>query len=261
MIDTHMTTAQNTASQDDWDQHWRNHAEAAQQNPAQRYRRQIIGKLLRRHNANGHARILDIGSGQGDLARDLHLAYPQAEIAGLEMSATGIQESLRKVPAARFIQRNLLEPCDPGPLAGWAQFAICSEVLEHLDDPALLLRNASAYLAPGCLLIVTVPGGPQSEFDRHIGHRQHFAPVRLRTLLESTGFKVELAAAAGFPFFNLYRMVVISRGKKLAADVQAESPNPLATLAMAMFRPLFSLNLDRSPWGWQTVAAARWSGR
>jgi trans-aconitate methyltransferase len=255
MIDSHTPVAQ-----DDWDRHWHDQAEATERNPAQRYRREIVCKLLRSHSCNAAARILDIGSGQGDLARDLHRTFPQAEITGLELSATGVEVSSRKVPDARFVQRDLLEHGDPGPLAGWAQFAVCSEVLEHLDDPALLLQNASQYLAPGCLLIVTVPGGPQSEFDRYIGHRQHFTPAKLRALLESTGFNAELAATAGFPFFNLYRMVVISRGKRLIADVQGGAKSPLAAATMALFRLLFALNINGSPWGWQTVAAARWPG-
>jgi SAM-dependent methyltransferase len=260
-----MTNSHAPVAPDDWDQHWHDQADVAQRNPAQRYRREIVCKLLRSHScgsasSNAAARILDIGSGQGDLARDLRRIFPQSEIAGLELSATGIQVASQKVPGARFVLRNLIEPGDPGPLAGWAQFAICAEVLEHLDDPALLLRNASAYLAPGCVLIVTVPGGPQSEFDRHIGHRQHFTPAKLRALLESCGFDVELATTAGFPFFNLYRMVVISRGKRLIADVRNGARGGLATAVMALFRPLFSLNVPGTPWGWQTVAAARWPG-
>ncbi len=207
-----MTATNIRLAQDDWDRHWQDYADAAEQNPAQRYRREIVCKLLARHSCTGAARILDVGSGQGDQARDLRRAFPQAEIGGLELSATGIEVSLRKVPDARFVQRNLLEPGDPGALRCWAQFATCAEVLEHLDDPALFLKNTSEYLAPGCLLIVTVPGGPQSEFDKHIGHRQHFTPAKLRSLLETAGFEVEMAATAGFPFFNLYRMVVISRG-------------------------------------------------
>jgi len=255
MIDSHAPVAP-----DDWDQHWFDQAEVAERNPAQRYRRQIVCGLLREHACSGSARILDIGSGQGDLARDLRRIYPQSEIAGLEFSATGIQVASRKVPDARFVHRNLIQPGDPGPLASWAQFAVCAEVLEHLDDPALLLRNASEYLAPGCLLIVTVPGGPQSEFDRHIGHRQHFTPAKLRSLLEASGFDVEMATTAGFPFFNIYRLVVISRGKRLVSDIQS-GPNRLAAAVMALFRPLFSLNVHGTPWGWQTVAAARWPGR
>lgn len=253
-----------TAAQDDWDQHWRDYADAAELNPAQGYRRRVACELLRRFGCSGSAPVLDIGSGQGDLALDLRQAFPQAQLAGIELSATGVEVSLRKVPGVQFLQRDLLAPDqDPGALKSWAHYAVCSEVLEHLDDPSLLLRNAMAYLAPGCVLAVTVPGGPQSEFDRHIGHRQHFTPTSLRALLESSGFKVELATTAGFPFFNLYRTVVILRGRKLIEDVQSgsrASSGKLARAVMAIFRGLFHFNLLGSNLGWQTVAVARWVG-
>jgi len=257
-------TIHSRAAEDDWDQHWRNYSETAEQNPAQRYRRQIVRDLLRRSGCSGAARILDIGSGQGDLALDLHQAFLQAEIAGVELSAAGVAEAAAKIPSARFLQRDLLDPdADPGALASWAQYAVCAEVLEHLDDPALFLQHAARYLAPGCTLVVTVPGGPQSEFDRHIGHRQHFTPRMLRALLEASGFTVQVATTAGFPFFNLYRMAVILRGKRLITDVRSGSTaasSGLARAVMSAFRPLFAMNILGSSLGWQTVATARWPG-
>lgn len=257
-------TTDSRAAQDDWDQHWRNYSETAEQNPAQRYRRQIVGDLLRRSGCSGAARILDIGSGQGDLALDLHAAFPKAQLAGVELSAAGVAEAAAKIPSARFLQRDLLDPnADPGALASWAQYAVCAEVLEHLDDPALFLKHTTHYLAPGSTLVVTVPGGPQSEFDRHIGHRQHFTPRMLRELLEAGGFTVEIATTAGFPFFNLYRMAVILRGKRLIADVRSDAggaSSGLARIVMGLFRPLFAMNIVGSSLGWQTIATARWPG-
>lgn len=259
-----MSTVNREVAQDDWDQHWRNYARAAELNPAQRYRRQIVCALLRRSQCSGTARILDIGSGQGDLALDLNQAFPKAELAGVELSAAGVAEATTKIPSARFLQRDLLDPDgDPGLLGSWAQFAVCAEVLEHLDDPALFLKHASRYLAPGCMLVVTVPGGPQSAFDHHIGHRQHFTPQMLRSLLEQGGFNVQIATTAGFPFFNLYRMAVILRGKSLITDVRSGSTaasSGLARVVMSAFRPLFALNILGSSLGWQTVATARWPG-
>jgi SAM-dependent methyltransferase len=259
-----MTNPAAHVTEDDWDRHWRDYAEAAEQNPAQRYRRRIACELLQRYGCSGSPRILDIGSGQGDLAQDLCRVFPQAEVAGVELSAIGVEVAAQKVPGVRFFQRDLLASGgDSAPLRSWAQYAVCSEVLEHLDDPALLLRNASEYLAPGCVLIVTVPGGPKSEFDRHIGHRQHFTPSTLRALMAECGFSVETATTAGFPFFNLYRMAVILRGRRLIADVQSGSHSSSSSLArgvMALFHLLFSLNVMGSRLGWQTVAAARWPG-
>ena len=152
----------------------------------------------------------------------------------------------------------------PQPAAGevgWATHAVCSEVLEHVDEPVRLLRNARAWLAPGCRLVVTVPGGPMSAFDRHIGHRRHFSPGELGRVLVEAGFETQLLAGAGFPFFNLYRGLVIARGERLVDDAAVESRDtPQARViaaAMLAFKPLLAVSLPRSPLGWQTVAVAR----
>jgi SAM-dependent methyltransferase len=243
-------------ARDNWDQHWADFAVAAGINPAQHYRHQLIIRLLAREGSPRH--VLDIGSGTGDLAAVVRAALPSAEILGLELSKEGVDLARRKVPDARFEERDLMAPEQaPAKQRAWATHAVCSEVLEHLDEPERVLTNAIPYLAPGCVLIVTVPGGPMSAFDQHIGHRRHFRPKELRRLLEQAGFEVERATGAGFPFFNLYRIVVILRGRRLVSDVSAgDTPRP-ARIVMSLFAHLFRLNLDRSRWGWQTVAYAR----
>jgi 2-polyprenyl-3-methyl-5-hydroxy-6-metoxy-1,4-benzoquinol methylase len=250
------------AQRDDWDRHWLDYADAAEHNPAQRYRRSIVFDLLAL--GDGPARVLDVGSGQGDLAAELLRRHPGAELLGLEVSAAGIEIAQRKAPGAGFVHRDLTQRGEPEPQQrGWATHAVCSEVLEHVDQPRELLANAAPYMAPGCRLVVTVPGGPMSAFDRHIGHRRHFSPKALGELLTEAGFDVETAIGAGFPFFNLYRMVVILRGRRLVEDVSGGgtgSESRLAQATMAAFRPLFRLNRLRGNRGWQTVAVARRDG-
>ena len=134
------------------------------------------------------------------------------------------------------------------------------EVLEHVDSPHDVLANAAAYLAPGCRAVITVPGGPMSAYDRHIGHRRHFKPGDLRRLLQDSGFEVESADGAGFPFFNLYRLVVVLRGRKLVDDVAVThdgSSSVLARAVMKVFGALFWLNSSSGRWGWQITAVAR----
>jgi SAM-dependent methyltransferase len=250
------------AEQDDWDRHWLEYNEAAEDNPAQRFRRRAVeSNLLLGRKA---ARVLDIGSGQGDLARLLADRYPQCEILGLEFSQTGVEISRRKVPTATFLQRDLTRDGDPpADKREWATRAICSEVLEHVDRPELLLRNAVRYCAAGCRVVVTVPGGPMSEFDRHIGHRRHYNRRSLGTLLESSGLEVDRVFTVGFPVFNLYRLVVIARGRRLMEDLStAGSGNVslLARLVMGVFRALLAVDVPIRRFGWQLVAVARVPG-
>jgi len=244
---------------DDWDRHWDAYAVAAARNPAQRYRRRLALALLERRGAP--RRLLDLGCGQGDLLLAASARWSEAELLGVEPSAVGVAQARVKAPSARFFQSDLEDTeAIPQELRGWATHAVCSEVLEHVDDPVALLSAARMLMAPACRLVVTVPGGRMSAFDRHIGHRRHYTPEKLAAELRAAGLGVRLATGAGFPFFNLYRALVIMRGERLAHDVAAEGasgPSAAARAAMLAFRPLMALNLPRSRWGRQIVSVAQ----
>jgi SAM-dependent methyltransferase len=250
-----------SSHRDNWEKHWQEYSETAEQNPAQNYRRELILSLLGVSGSGTGARIIDIGSGQGDMAAAIRARFPSAEVLGIELSQAGVEAARRKVPGASFLQRNLLDSTQPA--AGqrrWATHAVCSEVIEHLDDPALLLRNARAYMTEGCRLVLTAPGGPMSAFDRHIGHRRHWSPDEIRKLLLDAGYTPGRVTGTGFPFFNLYRCLVILRGSKLIDDVRLgpAGRTPLAArAAMAVFHRLIRPNLNSSRRGWQMIATAR----
>jgi SAM-dependent methyltransferase len=187
--------------------------------------------------------------------------HPRVTVLGVELSATGVRFGQARAPSARFLQWDLLvDKPAPAEWSGWATDAVCSEVLEHVDEPARLLRNARRFMAPGCRLLVTVPGGPRSAFDLHIGHRRHYDPHALAELLTEAGFERVVTFGAGFPFFNLYRLTVVALGKRLMEDVAVQDDGSLsrpARLAMRVFDVLFRLNLMATPWGWQVVGMAR----
>lgn len=251
------------AGDHEWDWHWSALGEPVEGHPASAYRLRL---LVERLGSPGPGdTLLDIGCGQGETALLLHRQFPAVRILGTDYSASGVARAAAAAEAAgaemTFFQRDLLAPAPvPPELRRCATVAVCSEVLEHVDDPTLLLRNATEYLAPGCRLVVTVPAGPRSAFDKHIGHRQHFRPDGLRTVLRGAGFEVLDVTRAGFPFFDLYRTMVILRGRRLVRDLTEhpeEGGGGSAHAALAVFSRLFRLNLDRSPFGWQLVAVAR----
>jgi SAM-dependent methyltransferase len=244
----------------DWDNHWRDYDEATQRNPAERMRFRLVLRFLRL--SNRPARVVDIGSGQGQLVSIISQRHARSKVLGVELSETGVSLGQRRSPAAHFLQWDLLadEPA-PSEWSGWATDAVCSEVLEHVDEPERLLRNAREFMSPGCRLVVTVPGGPRSAFDLHIGHRRHYDPRALADLLSRSGFEDVVTFGAGFPFFNLYRLVVVARGRRLVQDIAIQdeggSLSRAARLTMSAFDLLFRLNLMGTPWGWQIVGTAR----
>ena len=250
-----MVVARNDADFDDWDRHWKDIENTMAMNPAHEYRRSILFRNLNLASVPS-PRVLDVGSGLGDFLIALSDQYPEVPKLGLELAQTGVDIASRRLPQATFLQRDLIAGGEgPGAYAKFATHAVCSEVLEHVDDPVRLLENARAYMAKGCRLVVTVPGGPRSALDLHIGHRRHFTPASIREVLNKAGFTVLSSVGAGFPFFNLYRLLVILRGNKLIDDAASE-PSYLLRFTCAVFRACFKLNKDNSRFGWQIVAIA-----
>lgn len=241
---------------DDWEGHWRKYAQSSAANPAQEFRRRVVLKLL---EADGPApRIIDIGSGTGDLALDLRRALPDAELVGVELSQAGVELARAKVQDAVFLRRDLLtDTSSAGKHTAWATHAVCSEVLEHVDEPERLLRNASRFMSPGCRLVVTVPGGPMTAYDRHIGHRRHFRPDELTALLRDSGFEVLLATGAGFPVFNLYRLLMLALGRRLIGVADSSAPGFSARAVGGLFGTSLRWNVTLSRRGWQIVAVSR----
>jgi SAM-dependent methyltransferase len=244
----------------DWDHHWDAYGEASERNPANDYRHALILKLLGRPPAG--STVLDIGSGQGQFAIRLQAMYPDLAVWGVDHSAEGVERSrqhaAQRGSAAEFRQVDLLQPTTLADGQPPATYAVCSEVLEHVDEPVKLIRNARALLTPGCHLVVTVPGGPRSAFDHHIGHVQHFTARKLRRALGDAGYEVRRVLRAGFPFFNLYKLAVIARGKRFIADVEHSAPGEMPAEALARTVVGFGLrhSLDNAPFGWQMAAVA-----
>lgn len=254
-----MTAADDRApeSVDDWETHWSQYADVAAKNPAQAYRRAVI--VDRISDLGVPTRILDIGSGQGDLLDLMEHEWPRAELLGVELSAEGIRWASKKVPRARFVQLDLLSGAErPAELEGWADLATCSEVLEHVEEPQVLLRAGAWFVRPGGHVVITVPGGPRTAFDRHIGHRRHYTTETLRRVIVDAGLEPVVVRGTGFPFFDLYKLVVLARGDKVIDDGSADTePSRLADLALKGFGLVLRPALTTSRFGWQMVAVAR----
>jgi SAM-dependent methyltransferase len=248
-----------TATKDSWDQHWDQFSAAAEVGPTPRYRRRLIRSLFDFSPPGESVRFLEIGSGTGEFAKEFCESFPAARYLGVELSKTGVDISRGRVPGAQFLQRDLLQEAKSSEYFDFgATHALCSEVLEHLDAPEVLMRHAASYCSPGCRLIITVPGGPMNAFYQHIGHRRHYKPAELASLLQRSGFDPERTFGAGFPFFNLFRLLLTLRGPRFISDVSGP-PSFAVRAASQVFESLFHLNSQQ--FGWQTVAVARYRPR
>jgi 2-polyprenyl-3-methyl-5-hydroxy-6-metoxy-1,4-benzoquinol methylase len=239
---------------DDWDSHWRSLEPVTKQIPSQAFRHRLVIRYV--INAKPKT-IIDIGCGQGDLLYELSRHFNADALAGLELSTTGVKEALRKVPQADIHQFDLLS-ADPSPLPSDFDCLTCVEVLEHVDDPIRFLSSALLQLAPGGKVVITVPSGPRTAFDKSIGHRRHFNKKELLTVLNSTGLVNAQIRRVGFPFFDIYRFVVLLTGKRLASTVADSSldKSKIARFVMFTFSILLRVNPNFIPLGLQLIATA-----
>jgi ubiquinone/menaquinone biosynthesis C-methylase UbiE len=167
-------------------------------------------KMLLRHRAPGN--LLDVGSGIGQF---LHHAQPYfTEVAGTEISASAVRIARERYGLE--IQQGQIDEL-PMPDACFDNVTLF-HVLEHVPDPAKLMRRCHRLLKPSGIAVIAVPNDvlawgsglkklgnrmhlrPFQKFSRVVGiskagtsreiHLSHFTPLVLRRLLTNAGFEI-----------------------------------------------------------------------
>jgi SAM-dependent methyltransferase len=158
-------------------------------------------------------RVLNVGAGQGSFTNLLAAAGFEVVIAEHgETALATLREHVRGEAAE----------ADATALpfaAGSFDAVVLGEVLEHVADDALALREAARVLVPGGVLCISVPRNPAwfSASDEWAGHVRRYARGELEARVRLAGFRVERCTAWGFPVSALYHRTVyewaIRRGK------------------------------------------------
>ncbi len=139
-------------------------------------------------------RILEIGAGIGNLSRCL---VPRRE---LYIASDIDQEHLARLrtrlahrPNFRAVACDLSQPEDFAPLRDSVDTVVCLNVLEHVEDDHLGLRNIYSTLTPGGRAIILVPEGMSvyGELDRVLGHCRRYSETELREKMQAAGFTLD----------------------------------------------------------------------
>jgi len=244
------------SAQEEWDRIWMQFHKGLARNPGRLYRHQIINQVVRTSITSRDQSIVDIGCGTGELLSHLALEFSSQNLFGLDISKVGILQAQENYPNLNFA---LIEVNADGfsskTMKLAADIIVCSEVLEHLEKPEEILGFISDNLLINGVLIVTVPAGPMSFFERYIGHHRHYTKDSLTQLLEATGFSKIEVQRAGFPGINLIRLASMLRGKRILIDVAESQKKPiLLGIGLRIAEQILRHSLKDSLFGWQLVA-------
>jgi SAM-dependent methyltransferase len=179
-----------------------------------RYRRSLRRPPLGALRPLGGGRLLDVGSGRGDLAEAL--SRRGWRVTGIELSDTASAEARRRGLAVESgTISEVAERLEPGYDA-----VVFQHSLEHVIEPLDDLNAARELLGPGGLLLVSVPN-----FDcwqrRRFGsawlhldlprHRSHFSARGLELLVGRAGFEPRSVSTSthldGLPLSLQYRLL------------------------------------------------------
>jgi SAM-dependent methyltransferase len=237
----------------DWDAHWHALGEGMKNNPGRNIRHEYILRIIQENQMH---KILDYGAGDGQLVRKL--TSHGLNVIGWEHSEIGVARATHESDLRGMKSKVIITPKDLEDYAGTFDLVIMSEVIEHLEKPKVELLPVLALLRSGGCFIATVPSGPMSYFDRHIGHFRHYSPDSFQKLLAICGLTQVKVVSIGFPLVNVVRIISLILGKRMLSFVtHSDQDSWVSKMATLMEKLLFRPSIKTNVLGWQLIGVAR----
>jgi SAM-dependent methyltransferase len=197
--------------------------------------------------------VVEIGAGIGTFserllaagASDLLLIEPEPACAEL------LEERFRSDPRVRVVGEILPEAPTLTASPSVFDYALCQNVLEHVEDDAESVSAIARSLRPGGRAGLLVPAHPRlyGSLDRAFGHHRRYSRKRLRKIVEDAGLTVR--SLYSFNLLGVAGWWVKGRGG--ATSIGAGSMT-LYELLVRGWRPIE--DRIRLPWGLSLIAHA-----
>ena len=189
----------------------------------------VIDAVQRR--SSGKLRHLDIGAGRGQLISLLR------ERMGVESQACDFHVENFAVPGIPIAKANIDKEPLPYPDASF-DVVTCSEVIEHVENPRRLVREAWRVLKPGGVLVMTTPNVLNAVSRvRYLvsGFANLFGPLPAKNdKLYSTGGHI-----TPLPYFYLAHALLDADFGDIELDM--DRTQKTSVLLGALFYPLIAL--------------------
>ncbi|MFH1107116.1 MAG: class I SAM-dependent methyltransferase [Candidatus Micrarchaeota archaeon] len=197
-------------------------------------------------------RVLDVGCGIGMFASEF--GRRGFTVTGVDNSAKCIEIARERYKGIEFIVDDGHKLAKVGSVPPFDS-AVLFDVLEHIEDQDLLLKNIAGRLKKGGVLVLSVPAfqALYSRHDKNIGHFRRYSKKSLRAILERNGFRVERIFY--WNFIGMIGWLLVSR---IFGRDPTEIANPLVNKAYASLLRIESA--VTSPLGLSLIVKARKNG-
>jgi SAM-dependent methyltransferase len=160
--------------------------------------RLIIHTLDEYLDGKNKQNILDFGCGVGTL--DFYLATKGHMVTGFDISKKAIDVARVSAEKLNLEKRTSFHDLEkgiemPGKKYDWV---ILTEVIEHVEEDAKLVKSLAGRLKKGGHILLTTPSrnaplyrwGFADEFDKRVGHLRRYTKKSLENVLTGAGFEV-----------------------------------------------------------------------
>jgi SAM-dependent methyltransferase len=231
-----------------------------------RARNRIIADAVRqhtRHLAPGYL-VLEVGCGTGNVLRMLEQVCDSGQVIGMDLFAQGLRFA-RQRTSCGLVQGDMRAH----PFHTQFQVVGLFDVLEHLPDDETVLQLLHEMLAPGGVLLLTVPAHMSlwSYFDEAAHHCRRYDLAEMQAKLTRAGYRVDFASyfmAPLYPIAWLSRRLRSLTTRSNSVDVHhaAEQELQIVPIVNEVFYGLASLEAKylsgqhRVPIGSSLIAVA-----
>ena len=152
-------------------------------------------KRLILENADKCSKVLEIGCGYGFLVNELKTAGYTVD--GIEISDSR-REIAKEICQKNIFNINLMEDNIPNNMRQKYDAILLFQVLEHIINPKIFLKNIKELLSSDGIVIIEVPNlndhllklcNQYNQFFWQRAHLSYFSPLILKSLFKELGFK------------------------------------------------------------------------
>jgi 2-polyprenyl-3-methyl-5-hydroxy-6-metoxy-1,4-benzoquinol methylase len=190
----------------------------------ERFGTERVGLMARHLRASGRPpRYLDVGCSTGFVTE-------AARTAGWEAIGIDLNPSAIEFGRSRGLDLRVAALEDAGFEPGSFDAVSLFDVLEHLIDPAAILRTAADLLAPGGILFLYVPNydsasrllmGAHAHFIWPTHHLNYYTPITIRDLMVRHALTPEFVVTEGLDIedYRWYRREVLGKDDEALAEI------------------------------------------